>query len=88
VVHAKRPFANPEAVLAVLARYTDRVAVATRRPPSSAIAHDTRSLYAAHSIASSARSISDRVLIGSICGADCIVRNDHCAAVAPRSNYV
>ena len=30
-VHAKRPFAGPEAVLAYLARYTHRVAISNRR---------------------------------------------------------
>ena len=31
VVYAKRPFAGPEAVLAYLARYTHRVAIANNR---------------------------------------------------------
>ena len=38
VVYAKRPFAGPEAVLAYLARYTHRVAIANSR----LIAHDER----------------------------------------------
>lgn len=40
VVYAKRPFAGPEAVLAYLARYTHRVAIANSR----LIAHDERSV--------------------------------------------
>jgi len=41
VVHAKRPFAGPEAVLAYLSRYTHRVAISNSR----LIALDERGAY-------------------------------------------